>query len=63
MINDDDHQLLHAIQVADRKEKPAIEELFSDVYYEKPQNLEEQQRSLKEAIKRCPQDYPAHVPV
>lgn len=56
-------QLLHAIQVADRKEKPPIEELFTDVYYEKPQNLQEQERSLKEAIMRCPQDYPADVPV
>lgn len=56
-------QLLHAIQVADRKEKPPIQELFTDVYHEKPQNLQEQERSLKEFIERYPQDYPADVPV
>ncbi|KAI5650421.1 hypothetical protein M9H77_36426 [Catharanthus roseus] len=56
-------QLLQAIQVADRTEKPAISDLFSDVYHEKPLNLHEQERSLKESIGRYPKDYPTDVPV
>ncbi|KAA8547026.1 hypothetical protein F0562_003455 [Nyssa sinensis] len=53
-------QLLHAIQVAEKVEKPAIAEIFTDVYDVPPANLCEQETLLRETIKRHPQDYPSH---
>lgn len=55
--------MMKAIQVAGKTEKPALEELFSDVYDELPLNLQEQERSLRETIKRHQQDYPTDVPL
>ncbi|CAK9153570.1 unnamed protein product [Ilex paraguariensis] len=51
-------QVLNAIQVAEKVEKPPIKELFTDVYDFPPPNLCEQEASLREAIRRHPQDYP-----
>ncbi|KAL3721428.1 hypothetical protein ACJRO7_033858 [Eucalyptus globulus] len=56
-------QLLHAIQVAERVEKPPVSDLFTDVYDLPPSNLREQEMLLRETIKRYPQDYPGEVPV
>ncbi|XP_073316169.1 2-oxoisovalerate dehydrogenase subunit alpha 1, mitochondrial-like isoform X1 [Primulina huaijiensis] len=56
-------QVLSAIQVADKMEKPSLTELFSDVYHEIPSNLSEQEISLRETIKRHPQEFPVDVPV
>ncbi|KAK3011090.1 hypothetical protein RJ639_011544 [Escallonia herrerae] len=56
-------QLLHAIQLAERTEKPPLEDLFTDVYDHLPSNLQEQERLLRETIEKHPQDYPADVPV
>ncbi|KAK9271209.1 hypothetical protein L1049_026799 [Liquidambar formosana] len=56
-------QLLQAIQVAEKMEKPPLVDLFTDVYDLPPSNLLEQERLLKETIKRHPQDYPSDVPV
>ncbi|KAB1210551.1 2-oxoisovalerate dehydrogenase subunit alpha 2, mitochondrial [Morella rubra] len=56
-------QLLHAIQVAEKAEKPPATEMFTDVYDVPPSNLQEQEKLLKETIKRHPQDYPSDVPV
>lgn len=56
-------QVLSAIQVADKMEKPSLTELFSDVYHETPSNLSEQEKSLRETIKRHPQEFPVDVPV
>ncbi|XP_044478507.1 2-oxoisovalerate dehydrogenase subunit alpha 2, mitochondrial-like [Mangifera indica] len=56
-------QLLHAIQAAERDDKPPITELFSDVYNVPPSNLCEQEDWLREIIKRHPEDYPPDVPV
>lgn len=56
-------QLLHAIQVAGKAEKPPVTDMFTDVYDVPPSNLQEQQKLLKETIKRHPQDYPSDVPV
>ncbi|CAL5414631.1 unnamed protein product [Camellia sinensis] len=57
------HQVMQAIQVAERTEKPSLTEMFTDVYDTLPSNLLEQEMSIKEAIKRHPQDYPLDVPV
>ncbi|CAI9115572.1 OLC1v1016500C1 [Oldenlandia corymbosa var. corymbosa] len=56
-------QVLQAIQLADRTEKPPLEQLFTDVYEDFPSNLREQEKSLRETIRRHPQDYPPDVPV
>lgn len=56
-------QLLQAIQVAEKMEKPPLADLFSDVYDVPPSILFEQEQQLRETIKRHPQDYPSDVPV
>ncbi|KAJ6954203.1 2-oxoisovalerate dehydrogenase subunit alpha 2 [Populus alba x Populus x berolinensis] len=56
-------QLLQVIQVAEKKEKPPLKELFSDVYDITPPNLREQEKQLRETIIRHPQDYPSDVPL
>uniref|UniRef100_A0A2N9J810 3-methyl-2-oxobutanoate dehydrogenase (2-methylpropanoyl-transferring) n=1 Tax=Fagus sylvatica TaxID=28930 RepID=A0A2N9J810_FAGSY len=55
-------QLLHAIQVAEKAEKPPVADIFTDVYDLPPSNLDEQEKFLRETIKRHPQDYPSDVP-
>ncbi|KAI5664432.1 hypothetical protein M9H77_23755 [Catharanthus roseus] len=55
------NQLLDAIEVADTKEKPPIADMFSDVYDKKPLNLQEQERLLRQDIKKYPKDYPTYV--
>ncbi|KAF0888146.1 hypothetical protein E2562_010844 [Oryza meyeriana var. granulata] len=54
-------ELLKAIQVAERMPKPPLAELFTDVYDEIPSNLREQERLLRDTIKKHPADYPADV--
>ncbi|KAF3942598.1 hypothetical protein CMV_030759, partial [Castanea mollissima] len=56
-------QMLHAIQVAEKADKPPIGELFTDVYNVPPSNLCEQEKFLRETMKRHPQDYMPDVPV
>ncbi|XP_059454767.1 2-oxoisovalerate dehydrogenase subunit alpha 1, mitochondrial-like [Corylus avellana] len=55
--------VLQAIQNAEKTEKPPLADLFSDVYDHPPSNLQEQEKLLRENIKRHPQDYPSDVPV
>ncbi|XP_052188220.1 2-oxoisovalerate dehydrogenase subunit alpha 2, mitochondrial-like [Diospyros lotus] len=54
-------ELLHAIQVAEKTEKPPLSNLFTDVYETLPGNLLEQEGLLRETMKRYPQDYPSDV--
>ncbi|XP_065874492.1 2-oxoisovalerate dehydrogenase subunit alpha 2, mitochondrial-like [Euphorbia lathyris] len=56
-------QVLNAIQVAERVEKPPIGDAFSDVYDVLPSNLCEQQNCLRDTMKRYPQDFPTDVPL
>ncbi|KAK9011811.1 hypothetical protein V6N11_039891 [Hibiscus sabdariffa] len=56
------NQLLQAIQIAERAEKPPVKDLFRDVYDNIPSHLCEQEKLLREAIKKHPKDYPADVP-
>ncbi|KAL5752169.1 hypothetical protein ACOSQ2_022676 [Xanthoceras sorbifolium] len=56
-------QMLHAIQNAEKVEKPPVADLFTDVYDVPPSNLREQENRLRESIQRHPQDYPQDVPV
>ncbi|KAL0378237.1 UNVERIFIED_CONTAM: 2-oxoisovalerate dehydrogenase subunit alpha 2, mitochondrial [Sesamum radiatum] len=55
-------EVLHAIQVAEKVDKPAIREIFTDVYDVPPSNLRDQEKSLRETVERHPQDYP-HFPL
>uniref|UniRef100_A0A2P2J3P4 3-methyl-2-oxobutanoate dehydrogenase (2-methylpropanoyl-transferring) n=2 Tax=Rhizophora mucronata TaxID=61149 RepID=A0A2P2J3P4_RHIMU len=55
-------QILKAIQVAEKTKKPALKDLFSDVYDVPPSNLCEQKEQLLETVRRHPQDYPSDVP-
>ncbi|KAK6939957.1 Dehydrogenase, E1 component [Dillenia turbinata] len=57
------NQLVQAIQVAEKTEKPPITDLFTDVYESPSSNLTEQEASLRETIKRHSQDYPSDVPI
>ena len=54
---------MHAIQAAEKVEKPPVADLFTDVYETPPSHLREQEKLLRETIKRHPQDYPSDVPV
>ncbi|MCD7456167.1 hypothetical protein HAX54_030782 [Datura stramonium] len=56
-------QVLQAIQVAEKTEKPPIKDVFTDVYDVSPANLQEQEIFIRETIKRHPQDYPTDVPL
>ncbi|XP_002520262.2 2-oxoisovalerate dehydrogenase subunit alpha 1, mitochondrial isoform X1 [Ricinus communis] len=55
-------QLLQAIQVAEKTEKPPLGDMFTDVYDIPSSNLREQEKQLRETISAHPQDYPSVVP-
>ncbi|XP_058759310.1 2-oxoisovalerate dehydrogenase subunit alpha 1, mitochondrial-like [Vicia villosa] len=56
-------QLMHAIQVAEKAQKPPLEDMFTDVYDQLSSNLEEQERELRQTIEKHPKDYPSDVPL
>ncbi|KAJ6852622.1 uncharacterized protein M6B38_253715 [Iris pallida] len=56
-------ELLQAIQAAEKARKHPLSEMFTDVYDAIPSNLSEQERSLREMIKKHPEDYPTDVPI
>ncbi|KAF1871760.1 hypothetical protein Lal_00020555 [Lupinus albus] len=56
-------QLLEAIKLAEKEQKPPLEDMFKDVYDQLPSNLKEQERQLRETIKKHPIDYPSDVPL
>lgn len=49
--------------MAEKIEKPPVADVFTDVYDVLPSNLVEQEKQLRETIKRYPKDYPSDVPV
>ncbi|XP_006356718.2 2-oxoisovalerate dehydrogenase subunit alpha 1, mitochondrial-like [Solanum tuberosum] len=56
-------QVVEAIQAAERVEKPPLTDLFGDVYDKIPSNLQEQERFIRDTIKKYPKEYPSDVPV
>ncbi|XP_051139042.1 2-oxoisovalerate dehydrogenase subunit alpha 1, mitochondrial [Andrographis paniculata] len=56
-------QVLKAIQTADKMEKPSLEDLFTDVYDQVPENLQEQEKAVRDAVRRHPQEFPTDVPL
>lgn len=51
-------QVLHAIQVAEKLEKPGLKDIFTDVYDVPPSNLREQDKSLRHAVGNHREEYP-----
>ncbi|CAN4121149.1 unnamed protein product [Withania somnifera] len=56
-------QVLQAIQAAEKVEKPSITDLFTDVYDKMPLNLQDQEKFVRDAVKRYPKEYPSDVPI
>ncbi|XP_015078845.1 2-oxoisovalerate dehydrogenase subunit alpha 1, mitochondrial-like [Solanum pennellii] len=56
-------QVVEAIQTAEKVEKPPLKDLFGDVYDKIPSNLQEQERFIRDSIRRYPKEYPFDVPV
>lgn len=51
-------EVLHAIQVAEKLEKPSLKDIFTDVYDVPPSNLRDQERSLRQTVGRHTKEYP-----
>ncbi|EYU23737.1 hypothetical protein ABFS82_08G090300 [Erythranthe guttata] len=51
------HEVLQAIQVAEKVDKPDLAQLFTDVYDVPPSNLIDQEKSLRESVERHPHEY------
>lgn len=43
---------------AEKRKKPPIEEMFTDVYHEMPWNLQEQKEELRQLLVEHPGNYP-----
>ncbi|GAB4844109.1 hypothetical protein Ancab_037416 [Ancistrocladus abbreviatus] len=56
-------EMIEAIQMAERTEKPPLSELFSDVYDVLSPNLGEQESLLRQTIQRHSRDYPPYLPM
>ncbi|PWA85251.1 dehydrogenase, E1 component, Thiamine diphosphate-binding fold protein [Artemisia annua] len=56
-------QVKHAMDEAEKQEKPPLRDMFTDVYEDLPSNLVEQETSLRETIQRHPQDFPKDIPL
>ncbi|OVA00026.1 Dehydrogenase [Macleaya cordata] len=56
-------KVVDAVQVAERVKKPALADLFTDVYDRLPSNLHEQEALLRDTVMKHPQDYPPDVPL
>lgn len=50
-------QVLTALESAENKPKPTLDELFTDVFHDKPEFLRNQERELKEHILKYPEHY------
>ena len=49
--------VIDAMRQAERKPKPPLEDMFSDVYHEMPQSLKDQQQELNEHLKKYSKQY------
>ena len=56
-------QVIAAMQDAGPRKKPALSNLFTDVYDTVPSNLRKQEEQLRESVTRHPRDYPSDVPL
>jgi 2-oxoisovalerate dehydrogenase E1 component alpha subunit len=51
-------EVLTAFSKAEKRKKPSLEHMFTDVYDDIPPHLKEQQEELLEHLKKYPNDYP-----
>ncbi|TMW87277.1 hypothetical protein EJD97_020175 [Solanum chilense] len=56
-------QVLQALERAEETEKPPLADLFTDVYDQIPSNLQEQERFIRDAINKRPNEYPTNIPL
>ena len=54
---------MEALQNAERRKKPSLDNLFEDVYDSLPANLQEQVRETRKIALKYPEDYPSDVPL
>ena len=57
IIQEEKEAILDALRKAERKPKPPVEALFTDVYKEMPHSLESQQSELREHMSKYPDSY------
>ena len=57
IIEEEKKAILDALRKAERKPKPPLEDLFTDVYNEMPPSLKAQQMKLNEHISKYPDSY------
>lgn len=55
--NREKHAVIDAMREAERKPKPGLQELFTDVYHEMPKSLQEQERELNDHIRKYANHY------
>lgn len=51
---------MRAFAEAEKIEKPALQELFTNVYSQMPWNLSEQQKELQELVQKYPKSFPSN---
>ena len=51
-------QVMQAFARAEKSIKPAVKEMFLDVYHEMPQHLNEQYEECLEHVRKYPNEYP-----
>ncbi|XP_049398979.1 2-oxoisovalerate dehydrogenase subunit alpha 1, mitochondrial-like [Solanum stenotomum] len=56
-------QVLQALERAEETEKPPLTDLFTDVYDQIPLHLQEQERYIRDAINKRPNEYPTNIPI
>uniref|UniRef100_A0A3Q7JA20 Dehydrogenase E1 component domain-containing protein n=1 Tax=Solanum lycopersicum TaxID=4081 RepID=A0A3Q7JA20_SOLLC len=55
--------VLQALERAEETEKPPLADLFTDVYDQIPSNLQEQERFIRDAINKRPNEYSTNIPL
>lgn len=57
-IQDDEKMaVIDAMRQAERKQRPPLEDVFEDAYYEIPQSLKDRERQLREHLAKYPSQY------
>ncbi len=57
IVEEEKKSVLDAMRKAERKPKPPVEDLFTDVYKEMPPSLKSQWRNLSEHMAKYPESY------
>jgi 2-oxoisovalerate dehydrogenase E1 component alpha subunit len=58
VLNDRERiDIIVALETAEKRPKPSVEEMFNDVYSAKPKNLIHQEKELYEHLRKYPNHY------